>query len=323
MLDYCLRRVVIVSIVAMIVAAAVVVALAAATGVQSVGSAFSHVRPYWLIMLAVAEILAVPAYLLSYRTILDLQGASPPLPLAIWLVLAGFGPFAVKGGFGLDHRAQQLLGADAETARVRVLALSALEWTVLAPAAWIASLVLLANGAHAVGSLFWLWAVITPIAMVLILVATAPNRKLSWIHNLRLRGPARALQAIRVVHEMLRHPLRSSLAWLGTIGYWVAEIAALYAACRVFGLDIDVARVIVAYGTGYVVTRRALPLAGAGITEFLLTYALHWVGEPLAPALAAVIAYRLFNLVLATTPALIAHRQLGRSLATSPDASQA
>jgi hypothetical protein len=41
-----------------------------------------------------------------------------------------------------------------------------------------------------------------------------------------------------------------------------------------------------------------------------MTYSLYWVRYPLAPALAAVVAYRVFNFLLAATPALIAHRQL-------------
>ena len=44
---------------------------------------------------------------------------------------------------------------------------------------------------------------------------------------------------------------------------WVAEIVALYAALRMFGVHLSPARVVLAYGTGYVVTRRSLPLAGA------------------------------------------------------------
>ena len=72
---------------------------------------------------------------------------------------------------------------------------------------------------------------------------------------------------------------------------------------------------IIAYATGYAATRRSLPLGGAGITEFLMTYALYWVRLPLAPALAAVVAYRAFNLLLAALPALIAHRQLAPMLA--------
>jgi hypothetical protein len=41
-----------------------------------------------------------------------------------------------------------------------------------------------------------------------------------------------------------------------------------------------------------------------------MTYALYWVRQPLAPALAAVVAYRIFNFLLAATPGLIANQQL-------------
>lgn len=97
--------------------------------------------------------------------------------------------------------------------------------------------------------------------------------------------------------------------------YWAAEIVAVYAALRMFGVALNPARVVLAYGTGYVVTRRSLPLAGAAITEVLLTFALHWVGAPLAPALAAVVTYRLFNLILISVPSLLANQQLRPSLA--------
>jgi uncharacterized membrane protein YbhN (UPF0104 family) len=79
-----------------------------------------------------------------------------------------------------------------------------------------------------------------------------------------------------------------------------------------------VGKVIIAYATGYAATRRSLPLGGAGITEFLMTYALYWVRQPLAPALAAVVAYRVFNFLLAATPALIAHHHL-QSIITDRD----
>ena len=77
-----------------------------------------------------------------------------------------------------------------------------------------------------------------------------------------------------------------------------------------FGLQPGWGRVIIAYGTGYAATRRSLPLGGAGVTEALMTYALYWVRQPLAPALAAVLAYRAFNFLLVAAPAVVAHRQL-------------
>jgi uncharacterized membrane protein YbhN (UPF0104 family) len=77
--------------------------------------------------------------------------------------------------------------------------------------------------------------------------------------------------------------------------------------------------VIIAYATGYAATRRSLPLGGAGVTEFLMTYALYWVRQPLAPALAAVVAYRAFNFLLATAPALIARHHLHELLTTADE----
>jgi uncharacterized membrane protein YbhN (UPF0104 family) len=65
-----------------------------------------------------------------------------------------------------------------------------------------------------------------------------------------------------------------------------------------------VAQLVVGYATGYALTRRALPLGGAGIVETLLPFSLHWLGIALAPALAAVFAYRLVNLWLPIVPAL-------------------
>jgi uncharacterized membrane protein YbhN (UPF0104 family) len=316
MLRSSFHRVVLVSALATGMAVVAVVILAIVSGVSSVGHAFSHVRPRWIIVLAVAELLTVPAYVISYRGILGIDERPPKAPLLAWVVLAGFGPFAIRGGFGLDQEVLRATASDARTARVRVLAQAALEWVVLAPAAWIASVVLLISGAPAMPSLLWPWAIVTPVGLAVGLWATAPERDLSRIQNRQADAPGQVIDAIRIIHRLLRDPLGGWQAWLGTAAYWVTDITAFYAACRTFGLRTSGAAVIVAYGTGYVLTRRALPLAGAGITEFLLTLALHWVGEPLGPAMAAVVAYRVFNLVLAATPALFAHRQLERWLRT-------
>ena len=73
-------------------------------------------------------------------------------------------------------------------------------------------------------------------------------------------------------------------------------MAALCAALRTFGIELGSGKLIIAYSTGYAATRRSLPLGGAGVTEALMTYALYWVREPLAPALAAVLLYRVLQL---------------------------
>ena len=241
-------------------------------------------------------------------------GLQPPsLPVIITVVLSGFGPFVVGGGFRLDQAALMKVYGDRQTARVQVVGLIALEWAVLAPLACLSAVGLLVAGANVMGSLLWPWALCVPAGLAVGLWLTVPGRSLSL---LRRFGPiAAVLDGVGLLHRLIRAPVRTSPAWLSTTLYWAAEIVAGYAALRMFGVDLKPARVVLAYATGYVVTRRSLPLAGAVITEVLLPFALHWVGAPLAPALAAVVTYRFFNLTLVSVPSLLANQLLRPLLA--------
>jgi uncharacterized membrane protein YbhN (UPF0104 family) len=69
---------------------------------------------------------------------------------------------------------------------------------------------------------------------------------------------------------------------------------------------------LIGYGTGYALTRRTLPLGGAGSVEALVSFALAWTGVPLAKAVLAVFAYRLFNLWLPLLPAAVGLHHLKR-----------
>jgi uncharacterized membrane protein YbhN (UPF0104 family) len=260
-------------------------------------------------------LLTYPAYVLAYRTIAQIHGHRPmALPLVARVVVAGFGPFTIGGGFGTDKKVLLALNEDERSARVRVTALGILEWAVLAPIAWVAAVVLIATGANILPSLVWPWAIGVPVGLGFGLWVSSPKRvaRLTWLRRggRRREFLVHVLEGVSELHTLIRHPRVYAGAWLGALLYWVADIAAFYGALRTFGLNPSLGRVIIAYGTGYVATRRSLPLGGAGITEFLMTYALYWVRLPLAPSLAAVVAYRGFNFVLAALPALIAHRQL-------------
>jgi uncharacterized membrane protein YbhN (UPF0104 family) len=309
------RRPLLSSIVAILVAAVAVVIIAHVTGADAIGRAFQDIDPGWIALIAGAELLTYPAYMLAYRSIACLHGHAPlSLPLVARLVVAGFGPFALGGGFGVDKQALHLLHEDERSARVRVLALGTLEWAVLAPLACVTAIVMLVEGENVMASLLWPWAVAVPAGFGLGLWLSSGERaqRLKRIGGPRMRdGIAQTLEGVGVLHALLREPWRHLPAWLGTIIYWAADLGAFYGALRTFGLHPDLGRVIIAYGTGYAATRRSLPLGGAGVTEALMTYALYWVRQPLAPALAAVLAYRVFNFLLIAAPALIAHRQLG------------
>ncbi len=301
------------SAVAMGIAGVAVVVIARVTGADAVGRAFGDIHPQWIALIAGAELVTYPAYMLAYRSIAQIHGhPAISLPVVARVVVAGFGPFALGGGFDIDKRTLEALHEDERSARVRVLALGTLEWSVLAPLACVTAIVMLVKGVDVMASLLWPWALAVPAGFGFGLWVTAPGRaeRLARWGGKRRDGLAQALEGVGVLHTLIREPGAYLGAWLGTMLYWAADIAAFYGALRTFGLDPGAGKVIIAYATGYAATRRSLPLGGAGITEVLMTYSLYWVRLPLAPSLAAVLAYRVFNLLVVSVPALVARRQL-------------
>lgn len=297
------------------IAAIAVLAIAQVTRGDAVGRAFYDVDPIWIALIAGAGLVAYPAYVLAYRSIACIHGHAPlALPLVARVVVAGFGPFAIGGGFGIDKQALHALHEDERSARVRVLALGTLEWAVLAPVTCVISIVLLARGARIEGALLWPWAIAVPLGLGFALWLSAPER-LARLRGRRVRWVTPLLEGVGALHTLIRSPRRYAGAWIGTTLYWAADIGAFYGALRAFGVAPSGEVAVLAYATGYVASRRSLPLAGAGVTEALMIFSLHWLGEPLAPALAAVVAYRAFNFLLVATPALIARRQVAPLLA--------
>lgn len=301
------------SLIALLIAVLAVILIARVTEADVVGRAFGHFNPAWIALIAGAELLAYPAYMVAYRSIARMHGHAPlALPLVARIVVAGFGPFSIGGGFRIDRQVLRALHEDERSARVRVLALGVAEWAVLAPTTCAVAIVFLAQGADILPSLLWPWAVLVPLGLGFGFWASATHRaeRMSRIGGKRREWLAQALEGVGVLRMLTLNPRQYAGAWLGTTLYWAADICAFYGGLRTFGLDPGAGRVIVAYATGYAATRRSLPLGGAGVTEVLMTYSLYWVREPLAPALGAVVAYRLFNFALAAMPAILAHRQL-------------
>jgi uncharacterized membrane protein YbhN (UPF0104 family) len=95
--------------------------------------------------------------------------------------------------------------------------------------------------------------------------------------------------------------------------YWAADIVCLWAGLRAFGASPGAAAVVVAFATGYALSRRTMPFAGAGLIEVFLILALTWIGTPLARAIPAVFAYRVFNIWVPTVCGFVAVRSRIRS----------
>jgi uncharacterized membrane protein YbhN (UPF0104 family) len=294
-------------------AAGAVLGIAGAYGFGTFTRAWSQVHPAWIAVIAGAELLTVPAYVVAYRAVAAVNGGPRLRPvLALRVVTAGFGPFAVSGGFALDHRTLSALSKDSATT-VRVLGLGVLEWAVLAPAACASAVVLLIAGPeHVLDSVLWSWVIAVPVGFAagLYLAVPARRRRLESGGERWRRPLGTVLRGVGVLFSVThRSPERWS-AWLGTALYWAFDITAFYAAARFAGLRLDLGVTIIAYATGYALTRRSSPFGGAGLTEALMTFSLHWAGQPIASSLVAVAIYRIFNFALPTVPALVTHQHV-------------
>jgi voltage-gated potassium channel Kch len=224
------------------------------------------------------------------------------------VVAFGAGATSFRGGFSIDHRALRSMGATSREASVFVIALGMFEYAVLAPAAWVCALLLL-NHPHVQGAMTWPWLIGVPVGTALALAGyVLLPRRLDAARRGRRALLSRLIDAGDVLVKELGRPIAGPRAALGMALHWFAEIAALYAALRAFGVDPPVQAVVLAYATGYVLSPRGLPLAGAGIPELLLPLALMWVGVGLPTAVVAVLAAEASRLAVSLPLALVSRR---------------
>ena len=285
--------------------------VASAAGFEVVLDRLRGLDPIWLPVALVAETVAYVGYTLAYREIARVRdGTDLGLRRAGAMVAAGFGVFVIRGGFVVDRQALESAGAGPREARIRVLGLGALEYALLAPATCGAAIFLLVNGDSRPGWALTLpWAIAVPLGFVAAFVALRFRRRVR--EEGRLSTALRhALDGIDVLRRLAMRPRAHGIAFAGAALYWVGDIACLWAALSVFGASPSVPALLIGYSTGYALTRRTLPLAGAGTVEAFVSFALFWAGTSLAPALLGVFAYRIFNLWLPLLPAAIGLRTL-------------
>jgi uncharacterized membrane protein YbhN (UPF0104 family) len=289
------------------------VGVAWAAGFDEVIERARHVNGIWLPVALGFEIAAYLGYIVAYRELVRVEGG-PTIGMgrALAIVAAGFGIFVIRGGFVVDRLALEGAGMPERQARVRVLGLGALEYVVLAPAAAVAAMILVARGDSHPSLGFTLpWVVAVPLGFAAAVLALGYRERLEghrgWRSVLR-----HALDALHVLRRLAVQPREHAGAFLGTTLYWVADVACLWACLRAFHDSPDLAALVIGYATGYALTRRTLPLGGAGSVEALVPFALAWSGVGLASAVLAVAAYRIFNLWLPLVPAAVGLRHIKR-----------
>jgi len=287
--------------------------VAGAAGYVEVASHLRHANWYWLPFAMAGAVAAHIGYTFAYREVAHVgRGVRLGTLRAGAIVAAGFGMFIPRGGFAVDIEALEDLGVPPDEARVRVLGLGSLEYAVLATGALICAILLLFDHAHAQRAVTLSWTIGVPAGTALALVAVRYRKWICRGRLGRLLGPP--LEAIAVVGQIVASPRRhGAAAFTGMAVYWAGEVFVLWVCLAAFTRHPpSVAAVVVGYATGYALTRRTLPLAGAGAVEALLPFALVWVGFGLPAAVLAVFCYRVFNLWLPLGPAVAALHALRR-----------
>jgi uncharacterized membrane protein YbhN (UPF0104 family) len=310
-LEYGARHVVGFVLAGAALACAALAGVAWAAGFETVGELLTSPQWKWFPIAFAGEVVAYAGYTLAYR---EVARADPASDLrfrdTVALVAAGFGVFIARGGFAADYEVLQGRCEDDADARVRVVVLSVLEYAVLAPVTCAAACILLLRGSRISTGFTLPWAIGVPAGLVLLVVVLRNRKRFAERRGWR-NGVANGLAAVDILNCLARRPRRGLAAAFGMALYWTGDAFCLWACLHGFlGRPIPVSALIVGYATGYALSRRTLPLAGAGVVEALLPFALLWVSLPLAAAMLAVLAYRFFNLWLPLLPAVLGFRHL-------------
>lgn len=302
-------------LIAGVLAVGALVGLVSMAGVGRVVHRLAHPNWAWLLLASSATAISYIGYVVAYReTAYAEHGPQPSLRHTGALVAGGFGLFIPRGGFALDFDALKRAGVPEAEARVRTLSLGTLEYAVLAPATFVVAVLLLARSWPEELGVRLSWAIGVPLGGLVALWLLRHRRSLAeaggWQAHL-----AHALEAISETIGLWRRPGHFLLAFAGMAVYWAADIVVLWACLAVFlpGGRPGITEIVLGYATGYALTRRALPLAGAGAVEVMLPLALMWTGVGLATAVVTVFTYRIFNLWLPLIPAAAAVFMLRRS----------
>jgi uncharacterized membrane protein YbhN (UPF0104 family) len=283
--------------------------MAAVAGWEPVVDQLKPNLSFWFAVAFVAEAISFAAYVLAYRGIAHIEGG-PQLSIrqSTQLVAVGFGAFLAKGGAALDSKVLTT-GDHAQNddeGEIRVLALDALEHAPLAPAACAAAITLLVQGRRKPPLDFTIpWATLVPLGALLAILGVR------YRHRFRGRPGWRGklgnvLEGIRILFRLVAHWRQHWTALAGASIYWLGDVTCLWASLKPFDAAPGIAPIILAHAVGYVLTRRTLPLAGAGIVEALMPLTLVAAGAPFAGAILGVFTYRIFNLWLPLIPALFA-----------------
>ncbi len=256
------------------------IALIVTTSFHDVAIHLLSADAIWVLLIVAAQSFAYWAYVIPYKMVFKMSFKEAKLH-----AFEGFQPLKAGSGFVYDMGLHKPLGAQA-----RVYYLGIWEYAALAPAVLIAAIYAYINSSVPV-PLSLPWIIGVPVGAALFVIGVS-NRT-------RIAKFPRAHKLLDFMMGMLKDQdwQQMVLLIIGMAGYWTGEIFALWASLQLFDIKLSWVALLIAYATGYSLSRRSLPLGGAGIVLVSLSFSLHWVGAAMSVALLAALAYQVSNLV--------------------------
>ncbi len=291
-------------------------------GLGDVRERFGQAEPWWIVITAACSFGSRLSYIAALRGTLSRQIRWRPA-YHLGMAEQGSNVLLPTGGVGgpalgaiVLRRAGVPTGVAAPRSAALFLLTSLTSFSVIALAGILTGIGLLPADVHWVGTLL-------PAALAVAVVSAV-----AALGHLPVPEPAqnerRARRWARQVGELLRDGVQESINLLrahdplvvfGCIGYLALDVAALAAAFQAFGGGAPpFGAFVLAYALGQVGSLIPTP-GGIGGTEGGLIGMLVLYGAPAAPATAAVLAYRVFQLGLPAILGVLAFRQIRKRLA--------
>ena len=235
----------------------------------------------WLLYIVFAQSFAYWSYVIPYKYVFDITYHE-----ALKQSFTGFHPFRAGGGFVYDIKSHKTISG-----RAKVLYLGLWEYAALAPAVFVAAVYSYADRLIPT-QLSLPWVIGVPAGLIVFILALASRG--------RIRNHPAIKQTLNLIHHMLfdESPRNTLVLVVGMVMYWFGEVMTLYCALQLFDLSLGWFAMLIAYASGYLITRRSLPLGGAGVVLITLSLALRFVGLKLSYAVLVAVTYQVANLAI-------------------------
>lgn len=305
----------------LVLAIGLVLLLGKAAGYRQVLDALESASTPWLIACFVLEALSYAGYVVALRAVVAQDGGPVLTPMSatrVWLASIGgtriVSP-AGAGGLAIIYWLLRRAGMSAGSAISRVLGFNILVFALFGMWAFAAALVLLLSiGGDVPLAMELPWLIGIPIvaAAGIWVSQGARGQRIAadTSHGWARKTLAAAVRGIIVARAVLGPGRANVPAITGSVVYWAADVACLWAALRAIGAEVSLTAVALAYATAYIALLFPLPTGGYGAIDAAATFTLTVLGIPLAEAVVGVVVWRFFNFWLPTIPGLI---ELGRS----------